>query len=38
MTNMSVDWFGYGYAALITIGGIIGYIKAGNDLMHDVTS
>lgn len=29
---MSVDWFGYGYAALITIGGIIGYVKAGKDL------
>ncbi|KAA0704502.1 Transmembrane protein 14C [Triplophysa tibetana] len=27
---MSVDWFGYGYAVLITIGGIIGYVKAGS--------
>ncbi|XP_051543180.1 transmembrane protein 14Cb [Myxocyprinus asiaticus] len=27
---MSVDWLGYGYAALITIGGIIGYAKAGS--------
>ncbi len=26
---MAVDWFGYGYAALITIGGIVGYAKAG---------
>ncbi|ROI16405.1 Transmembrane protein 14C [Anabarilius grahami] len=27
---MSVDWLGYGYAALITIGGIVGYVKAGS--------
>ncbi|XP_055038845.1 transmembrane protein 14Cb [Misgurnus anguillicaudatus] len=27
---MATDWFGYGYAALITIGGIIGYVKAGS--------
>ncbi|KTG42891.1 hypothetical protein cypCar_00043562 [Cyprinus carpio] len=27
---MAVDWFGYGYAALITIGGIVGYVKAGS--------
>ncbi len=26
---MALDWFGYGYAALITIGGIVGYAKAG---------
>uniref|UniRef100_A0A8C2B7P4 Transmembrane protein 14C n=1 Tax=Cyprinus carpio TaxID=7962 RepID=A0A8C2B7P4_CYPCA len=25
-----MDWFGYGYAALITIGGIVGYVKAGS--------
>lgn len=30
---MSVDWLGYGYAALITIGGIVGYAKAGKDLI-----
>ncbi|NP_001004610.2 transmembrane protein 14Cb [Danio rerio] len=27
---MSMDWLGYGYAALITIGGIVGYAKAGS--------
>ncbi|XP_042608050.1 transmembrane protein 14Cb [Cyprinus carpio] len=27
---MAVDWFGYGYAALITIGGFVGYAKAGS--------
>ncbi|KAK7118679.1 hypothetical protein R3I94_022241 [Phoxinus phoxinus] len=27
---MSVDWLGYGYAALITIGGIVGFVKAGS--------
>ncbi|XP_068160313.1 transmembrane protein 14C isoform X2 [Antennarius striatus] len=27
---MSVDWVGYGYSALITSGGIIGYVKAGS--------
>lgn len=26
---MSVDWVGYGYAALIASGGAIGYAKAG---------
>lgn len=31
---MSVDWLGYGYAALITIGGIVGYVKAGKHLMR----
>nr|NP_001004610.1 transmembrane protein 14Cb [Danio rerio]AAH81484.1 Zgc:103519 [Danio rerio] len=25
-----MDWLGYGYAALITIGGIVGYAKAGS--------
>ncbi|XP_016092627.1 transmembrane protein 14Cb [Sinocyclocheilus grahami] len=29
---MAVDWFGYGYAALITIGGFVGYAKAGSVL------
>ncbi|XP_030254850.1 transmembrane protein 14C isoform X2 [Sparus aurata] len=27
---MSVDWIGYGYAALIASGGAIGYAKAGS--------
>ncbi|XP_026148020.1 transmembrane protein 14C isoform X2 [Mastacembelus armatus] len=27
---MSVDWLGYGYAALIASGGVIGYVKAGS--------
>lgn len=30
---MSTDWLGYGYAALITIGGVVGYAKAGNDVL-----
>lgn len=32
LADMAVDWLGYGYAALITIGGIFGYVKAGK--MH----
>ncbi|XP_061821452.1 transmembrane protein 14C [Nerophis lumbriciformis] len=28
--NMSVDWVGYGYAALVASGGVIGYVKAGS--------
>ncbi|XP_003223611.2 transmembrane protein 14C [Anolis carolinensis] len=27
---MSVDWLGYGYAALVASGGIVGYAKAGS--------
>ncbi|NXQ60161.1 TM14C protein, partial [Anthoscopus minutus] len=27
---MAVDWLGFGYAALVTSGGIIGYAKAGS--------
>ncbi|NP_001279149.1 transmembrane protein 14C [Callorhinchus milii] len=27
---MAVDWLGYGYAALVASGGIIGYAKAGS--------
>ncbi|XP_056290724.1 transmembrane protein 14C [Pseudoliparis swirei] len=27
---MSVDWVGYGYAALIATGGAIGFVKAGS--------
>uniref|UniRef100_UPI0037E9BA77 transmembrane protein 14C isoform X2 n=2 Tax=Semicossyphus pulcher TaxID=241346 RepID=UPI0037E9BA77 len=30
VSNMSVDWVGYGYAALIASGGAIGYVKAGS--------
>uniref|UniRef100_H9GQ24 Transmembrane protein 14C n=1 Tax=Anolis carolinensis TaxID=28377 RepID=H9GQ24_ANOCA len=28
--RMSVDWLGYGYAALVASGGIVGYAKAGS--------
>ncbi|XP_057178856.1 transmembrane protein 14C [Triplophysa rosa] len=27
---MAVDWTGYGYAALVASGGVVGYIKAGS--------
>ncbi|XP_060705994.1 transmembrane protein 14C-like [Hemiscyllium ocellatum] len=27
---MAVDWLGFGYAALVASGGVIGYIKAGS--------
>uniref|UniRef100_A0A670I6G2 Transmembrane protein 14C n=1 Tax=Podarcis muralis TaxID=64176 RepID=A0A670I6G2_PODMU len=27
---MSTDWLGYGYAALVASGGVIGYAKAGS--------
>ncbi|KAG7216797.1 hypothetical protein INR49_021195 [Caranx melampygus] len=30
VSNMSVDWVGYGYAALVASGGVIGYVKAGS--------
>ncbi|KAK6491874.1 transmembrane protein 14C-like [Huso huso] len=30
VTKMSVEWIGYGYAALVASGGIIGYVKAGS--------
>ncbi|XP_017663867.1 PREDICTED: transmembrane protein 14C-like [Lepidothrix coronata] len=30
--SMAVDWFGFGYAALVTSGGLIGYVKAGTEL------
>ncbi|KAJ8413198.1 hypothetical protein AAFF_G00091940 [Aldrovandia affinis] len=30
VAKMSVDWVGYGYAALVTSGGIMGYVKAGS--------
>ncbi|XP_034562733.1 transmembrane protein 14C isoform X1 [Notolabrus celidotus] len=30
VSNMTVDWIGYGYAALIASGGAIGYVKAGS--------
>ncbi|XP_021241830.1 transmembrane protein 14C-like isoform X1 [Numida meleagris] len=28
--SMAVDWIGFGYAALVTSGGLIGYAKAGS--------
>ncbi|KAK0143298.1 Transmembrane protein 14C [Merluccius polli] len=28
VSNMSVDWVGYGYAALVASGGVMGYVKA----------
>ncbi|NXX46845.1 TM14C protein, partial [Tricholaema leucomelas] len=28
--SMAVDWLGFGYAALVASGGIIGYAKAGS--------
>ncbi|XP_070774732.1 transmembrane protein 14C-like [Enoplosus armatus] len=27
---MAVDWIGFSYAALVSVGGIIGYMKAGS--------
>ncbi|XP_013863964.1 transmembrane protein 14C isoform X2 [Austrofundulus limnaeus] len=30
VSNMSVDWAGFGYATLIASGGVIGYVKAGS--------
>ncbi|TKS87911.1 transmembrane protein 14C isoform X1 [Larimichthys crocea] len=30
VSNMSVDWVGYGYAALVASGGVVGYVKAGS--------
>ncbi|XP_028289265.1 transmembrane protein 14C isoform X1 [Parambassis ranga] len=30
VSNMSVDWVGYGYATLIASGGVVGYVKAGS--------
>ncbi|XP_040209646.1 transmembrane protein 14C [Rana temporaria] len=27
---MGVEWFGFGYAALVATGGVIGYVKAGS--------
>uniref|UniRef100_A0A3P8RPI7 Transmembrane protein 14C n=1 Tax=Amphiprion percula TaxID=161767 RepID=A0A3P8RPI7_AMPPE len=30
VSNMSVDWVGYGYATLVASGGVIGYVKAGS--------
>ncbi|XP_036416531.1 transmembrane protein 14C isoform X2 [Colossoma macropomum] len=27
---MAVDWAGYGYAALVASGGVLGYVKAGS--------
>ncbi|XP_070841967.1 transmembrane protein 14C-like isoform X1 [Chaetodon trifascialis] len=30
VSNMSVDWAGYGYTALIASGGVFGYVKTGS--------
>ncbi|XP_072219908.1 transmembrane protein 14C-like [Leuresthes tenuis] len=27
---MDVDWIGFGYAALVSAGGVVGYLKAGS--------
>ncbi|XP_029971345.1 transmembrane protein 14C-like [Salarias fasciatus] len=27
---MSVDWLGFGYALLVSAGGVVGYVKAGS--------
>ncbi|XP_069769445.1 transmembrane protein 14C-like isoform X4 [Narcine bancroftii] len=27
---MAVDWWGFGYAALVASGGVLGYVKAGS--------
>nr|XP_033790575.1 transmembrane protein 14C-like isoform X2 [Geotrypetes seraphini] len=27
---MSLDWIGFGYAALVASGGVVGYVKAGS--------
>ncbi|KAM7379653.1 hypothetical protein PAMP_005194 [Pampus punctatissimus] len=27
---MAVDWIGFSYAALVAVGGIVGYVKAGS--------
>lgn len=33
---MAVDWAGYGYAALVASGGVIGYVKAGNEKVQEI--
>lgn len=30
--NMTVDWVGFSYAVLVTSGGLLGYVKAGQRL------
>ncbi|XP_030205047.1 transmembrane protein 14C isoform X3 [Gadus morhua] len=32
---MSVDWVGYGYAALVASGGVMGYVKAASAAVLD---
>lgn len=32
---MAVDWAGYGYAALVASGGVMGYVKAGLDIPYN---
>ncbi|XP_020653489.3 transmembrane protein 14A [Pogona vitticeps] len=29
---MSVDWLGFGYAAVVALGGVIGYIRKGSKI------
>ncbi|KAH0622018.1 hypothetical protein JD844_023901 [Phrynosoma platyrhinos] len=29
---MSVDWLGFGYAAIVALGGVIGYIRKGSKI------
>ncbi|XP_042302833.1 transmembrane protein 14A [Sceloporus undulatus] len=29
---MSVDWFGFGYAAIVALGGVVGYIRKGSKI------
>lgn len=33
---MAVDWAGYGYAALVASGGVIGYVKAGKEKAQEI--
>lgn len=33
---MSMDWVGYGYAALVASGGVVGYVKAGMSLKSTI--
>uniref|UniRef100_A0A3Q1HMD6 Transmembrane protein 14C n=2 Tax=Acanthochromis polyacanthus TaxID=80966 RepID=A0A3Q1HMD6_9TELE len=38
VSNMSVDWVGYGYATLVASGGVLGYVKAGVFSIRSPTS
>lgn len=35
---MAVDWTGYGYAALVASGGVVGYAKAGNESSRNLSA